>query len=83
MTDPKYAAFQAVAETMARGSDKDGRDESWREKDAMYHLSKAQAHLATHIKHRFDPRGKDDENHLRLALTRLAMALAQEEPCGE
>jgi len=78
MDDPRYAAFQTVAQVMALGSSKDGRNESWREKDVMYHLTKAQAHLATHIKNLHDPRGQDGENHLYLALTRLAMALTQE-----
>jgi hypothetical protein len=75
--DPRYAAFHAVAQVMSLGSEKDGRNESWRQKDVMCHLSKAQSHLATHIKHLYDPRGQDEENHLFLAITRLEMALTQ------
>jgi hypothetical protein len=80
MKHPAALAAETILSVLAQGSAKDGRDESWREKDLMFHLSKAQAHLATHIKHLYDPRGRDQENHLHTALTRLAMALCLEEP---
>lgn len=47
-----------------------------RDKEKMYHLSKAQSHLATHIKQIYGARCVDGENHLELALCRIAMALS-------
>ena len=75
MKQPAVEAAAAVIETMRRGSSKDGNNDDWRKREIMYHLSKAQAHLATHIKKMHDPRAADGENHLHLALTRIAMAL--------
>ena len=78
IADPKYAAFQAVAEVMAIGSDKDGRDESWRKNPQFYHLTKAIRHATTHLMQKLGVVEGDGENHLKLAITRLAFALAQE-----
>ncbi len=72
--DTAHATIQAIIE---RGSSKDGSNELWRNEIPMFHLSKAQAHLATAIKHIYDSRGFDGEDHLALAITRLAMALTQ------
>lgn len=72
--DLSKAIIQTV---MAQGSSKDGVSELWRNEIPLFHLSKAQAHLAHHIKTLYDPRGFDGEDHLALALTRLAMALSQ------
>jgi hypothetical protein len=76
--DPKYAAFQAVAETMARGSEKDGCDDSWRDKPPVFHLTKGIRHATTHLMQKMGVIEGDGENHLKLALTRLAMAMTQE-----
>ena len=78
MKHPAENAYWIITDVLTKGSSKDGANESWRSKFQMYHLSKAQAHLATHIKQIHDDRGVDGENHLHLALTRIAMALAQE-----
>lgn len=75
MKHPAETAWDVIDGIMHKGSSKDGCNETWRDRDIMYHLSKAQAHLATHIKQTIDPRTADDENHLHLAITRLAMAL--------
>lgn len=77
---PPEVAFQTIENIMHVGSAKDGCNESWRDKDPMYHLSKAMNHLATHIKQIYDPRAANGENHLHLAITRLAMALSQDTP---
>ena len=74
---PAVEAASAIIATMTEGSAKDGSNESWREKQPIYHLLKAQSHLATHLRNMVDPRKADDEDHLKLAVTRLAMALAQ------
>lgn len=71
-------AWDIIDNLLAKGSSKDGTHEAWRELPKMYHLSKAQSHLATHIKQLHDPRTMDGENHLHLALTRIAMVLAQD-----
>ena len=76
LAQPSQIASKVIEEVMERGSSTDGSNETWREEDILFHLSKAQAHLATHIKQIFDPRRADGENHLELALTRLAMALS-------
>ena len=52
-----------------------GSKEQWRNEPQMYHVVKGLNHLATHIRNVYDPRKVDDENHLHLALTRIAMAL--------
>jgi hypothetical protein len=76
--DPKYAAFQAVAQVMALGSSKDGRDDSWRNKPRRYHLLKAIRHATTYLMIQEGVIEGDGEHHLKLAITRLAMGLAQE-----
>jgi hypothetical protein len=78
MTDPRYAAFQAVAEVMAIGSEKDGRDESWRDKPQFFHLTKGIRHATTHLMQKMGVVEPDGEDHLKLAITRLAMGLTQE-----
>lgn len=77
--DPRYLAFYAVAAVMAVGSSKDGKNESWRDKPASFHLTKALRHATTHLMQREGHAEPDGENHLMLALTRLAMALTIEE----
>lgn len=65
---------------MSIGSAKDGNDESWRLKPQFYHLLKAEGHLNRHLRQKMSVDAADGEDHLRLAITRLAMALAQEWP---
>jgi hypothetical protein len=73
--EPTVEAARAIVSVMRAGSSKDGCDDSWRDKGQLYHLVKASGHLATHIKH-VVCNTSDGENHLELALTRLAMALS-------
>ncbi len=82
MTDPRYCAFHAVASTMAQGSAKDGTNDTWREKPKEYHLLKAIRHATTGLMIERGICPPDDDNHLANALTRLAMALAQDESHG-
>jgi hypothetical protein len=77
-SDPRYAAFQAIAEVMAIGSGKDGRNESWRQKPQFFHLTKAIRHATTHLMQKMGVAENDGEDHLKLAICRLSMALAQE-----
>jgi hypothetical protein len=74
---PLTCAAEAIVETMAVGSQKDGRDESWRQKG--YHLQKALRHITTHMLIADGHQPPDGEFHLRHAITRLAMQLAIEE----
>jgi hypothetical protein len=76
--DPRYAAYQAVAQVMSIGSARDGRDESWRNKPRRYHLLKAIRHATTYLMIQEGVTEGDGEHHLKLALTRLAMSLTQE-----
>ena len=78
--DPRDVAFKAVAEVMRAGSAKDGRDESWRRKPGFFHLTKAIRHATTHLMQKMGVTEGDGEHHLKLAITRLAMCLAQEVP---
>jgi hypothetical protein len=73
--DPKYAAFQAVAEVMALGSSKDGKDDSWREKPINYHLDRGIRHAITYKLIAEGNQILDGEDHLKLAITRLPFAL--------
>ncbi len=78
-TIPSEHARAITAAVMMTGSRKDGISEMWRDQGSLFHLVKAASHLAKHIKHLIDPRGKDKENHLYKAITRLAMAAAIEQ----
>jgi hypothetical protein len=78
LEDPRYASFQAIVQIMALASDKDGRDESWRQKPGFFHITKAIRHATTHLMKKMGVTEDDGEDHLKLAITRLAMALTQE-----
>ena len=75
ISDPKYAAFQAIAEIMHLGSSKDGKDDSWRGKPVNYHLDRAIRHAITYKLIAEGNQKPDGEDHLKLAITRLAFAL--------
>ncbi len=75
MKKPADEAHEVITMVVAKGSPKDGSNETWRDEDIMFHLSKAQSHLATHIRNMYDKRSVDDENHLSLAITRLSFAM--------
>lgn len=76
MKSPPVEACKIIVETMKAGSEKDGSDESWREESPMFHLSKAQNHLAKHIRDMHDSRGVGDGKELYRALTRIAFAIS-------
>lgn len=75
MTEPVTAACMAVVEMMTVGSDTDGQADNWRRKDVSYHLLKANTHLGEAMRQNAGI-SKSDEEHLKLAITRPAMALA-------
>lgn len=79
MTDPAQVAARVIEETLRAGSSKDGSADAWRRKPGFFHLLKASRHLTTHTMQIMGVAEADGENHLRLAITRLAMALAQQE----
>lgn len=74
MLDPSHEAARIINSVLLAGSTKEGNRSVWRSRSRMYHLTKAMGHLATHIKHEVCGTS-DGENHLHLAITRLAMAL--------
>lgn len=73
---PADEAAAAIRQVMAKGSDKDGCDESWRELPQDYHLDRALRHALTYKLIRDGNQKPDGEEHLKLAIARLAMALA-------
>lgn len=80
--DPRWAAYFAIDEVMAIGSAKDGCNDSWRTKILGYHLTKGIRHATTALMVKMGiipPCG----NNLKEAITRLAMALVQEEINGK
>lgn len=74
MTDPRVTAFMAVVETMGTGSSKGGRH--WMDESRSFHLLKAIRHATTALMIDTGVSKPDGEDHAKLALTRLAMALA-------
>lgn len=74
MLKPPDTAYAIITKVMSAGSRKDGSNDSWRNETVEFHLTKAMSHLAMHMKQKYDPRTIDGENHLELALTRLAFA---------
>ena len=76
---PADLAHQVITQVMLRGSAKEGSDDSWRSKPDGYHLHKALRHAITFKMIRDGHQTGDDEKHLWLAITRMAMALAQAE----
>lgn len=78
MLDPSHEAVRIINDVLVSGSTKEGRESAWRKKSQAYHLMKATSHLATHMKFAVCG-GSDGENHMHLALTRIAMALCIEE----
>lgn len=76
--DPSVEACKAIVAIMAVGSSKDGCDDTWRRKPKSYHLQKAQNHARTAHMMETGLIPQDGEDHAKLALTRLAMALCIE-----
>lgn len=75
MKDPRVEAGIVIAEVMSIGSSKDGRDESWRQMPRYFHMAKAARHAMTALMIELGIVRPDGEDHAKLALTRLAMAL--------
>ena len=76
---PATLAGYAIIDVMSEGSAKDGRDDSWKDKPKDYHLDRALRHIVTYKLIRDGNQPPDGDHHLRLALTRLSMALYQDD----
>lgn len=78
LKDPAIVACEAIVSTLKIGSAKDGCDDSWRKKSRRYHLAKATRHAFTACMTEVGILEHDGEDHIKLAITRLAMALSIE-----
>ena len=74
-TDPRLLAKDIITAVIKKGSNKDGANEEWRKKSALFHLGKGLEHALRHQNIVTGIRPPESENHLELALTRFAMAL--------
>lgn len=75
---PAEIAFEAIEDVMHIGSSKDGKNESWREKDVRFHLLKGISHYIRALQ-LLDNHITDDEtvtDHIDRGMTRGAMARA-------
>lgn len=83
MKHPAEIAFHLIEDVLHKGSSKDGANEAWRDMPPNFHFIKALSHLSHHLKETYDPRAIDGENHAHLALTRIAMGIANmQKPSG-
>lgn len=71
---PATIAYVTVDKVMQIGTTKTDRPD-WSEESQDYHLDRAVRHVMTYKLMRDNNQKTDGENHLELALTRLAMAL--------
>lgn len=73
MKHPADVSFNIIEDVLFRGSAKDGKNETWRDKPKRFHRQKAIRHLlqAQMIEDGIYP--PDGENHDELGLTRAAM----------
>lgn len=71
---PGAFASQIITRIIGKGSSKDGHGDAWRNKTAMFHLMKGLAHLVLHMKEKYCFMEPGKENHLHLAMSRLALA---------
>ncbi len=78
MTHPSAKAYKIINSVMETGSAKDGKDDSWQHKPRHFHITKAIRHATTALMVDLGVIQPDGENHLELALCRLAMALSQD-----
>jgi len=76
-TDPALLAHRTIAEVIQTGLQKH-KKEVWRTEPINNHLDKAARHILTYKLILEGNSPPDGENHLKNALTRLAMALTQE-----
>lgn len=72
----EYAVRDAIREVIHEGAKKPRPCEWWEESQDM-HIQKAARHLMTYQLMRDGHQQHNGENHLKLALTRVAMAMAQ------
>lgn len=77
VTDPAEIAAQTVREVMAEGLKKHVAG-AWEDEDPRMHCQKAIRHLTTFLLMLDGHQEPDGENHLKLAITRAALALAQD-----
>lgn len=82
MTDPRNTAWHVVDEMLIEG-EKKHRRQSWLDEPEDNHLDKAIRHVMTYKLIRDGNQPPDGEMHLKNALCRLAMAMAQAEDRGE
>ena len=75
-SDPRQVAANSVDEIIAEGLKKH-LAEGWRTENIRMHCLKAQRHLSTFMLMLDKYQRQDGEDHLKLALTRTAMALTQ------
>lgn len=76
--DPKLISWRTIETVICKGSAKDGCNESWRDKDQLYHELKAIRHLVNDVMVKLGYEEATDEPHLKNAHTRTAMALTQD-----
>lgn len=75
MINPSEVAAQIISEVITVGSEKSGSNDNWRLEPLNYHLDRAIRHIITHKLITEGNQTPDKEEHLRFALTRIAMAL--------
>lgn len=75
MKDPSVEAARAIVDVIRKGSAKSGSNENWRNDPMNYHLDRALRHIITYKLIAEGNQTPDGEPHLKLALTRIAMAL--------
>lgn len=73
--DPAHAAQLKIQEIMFKGSAKDGRDSSWRDKPRIFYLTKGIRHGMTALMIELGVTPDDGEDHIGQAITRFAMAM--------
>lgn len=72
---PSVEACKVIIEVMSVGSTKDGCNDDWRDRPKHFHITKGIRHATTALMIILKVVRDDGENHLKLAITRLAMAL--------
>lgn len=75
--EPTVLACMAIVETLGMGSATDGQGDNWRNKTRIEHLLKANTHLGEAMRQEAGC-SKSEEEHLKLAITRLALAMCCE-----
>ncbi|HEX3149219.1 MAG TPA: dATP/dGTP diphosphohydrolase domain-containing protein [Gemmataceae bacterium] len=77
MKNPHILAYMIIDQVLSDGM-KTHPNDDWRNEPQDKHLDKAMRHILTHKLVRDGHQKPNGENHLHHALTRIAMAIAQE-----